>query len=132
MKEKKYSRRNWLKRFTQLLGVPLLFLWYKAARQAEKISAKRKLYLPVEINGEIMFLGEAILTHTAAGMQVFSAHCTHLGCVIDHQQNGEMICPCHGSRFTTGGQVLNGPAGRALPRLTIYTDRKSGKKYIKV
>jgi len=132
MTEKKYSRRKWLKHFSQLLGAPLLFLWYKATRQAKRISAKRKVFLPAEISGEIMFLGDVILTRSADGMQIFSAHCTHLGCIIDQQQNGVMICPCHGSRFSTEGHVLNGPAGRPLQRLTIFTDGKNGRKYVKI
>jgi len=45
---------------------------------------------------------------------VLTAVCTHEGCTVD-QFNGQLFtCPCHGSRYTTGGAVANGPANRAL------------------
>jgi cytochrome b6-f complex iron-sulfur subunit len=45
---------------------------------------------------------------------VLTAVCTHEGCTVD-QFNGQLFtCPCHGSRYTTGGAVANGPATRAL------------------
>jgi cytochrome b6-f complex iron-sulfur subunit len=44
-----------------------------------------------------------------------SAICTHAGCSMDYLADQDQIdCPCHGSRFSTTGQVLRGPAIRAL------------------
>jgi cytochrome b6-f complex iron-sulfur subunit len=44
----------------------------------------------------------------------FSRKCTHLGCTVGEFQNGVAACPCHGSQFDTGGNVVNGPASSAL------------------
>ena len=49
--------------------------------------------------------------------------CTHLGCTVTATAQG-FACPCHGSRFDTYGQVLRGPAPRALRRLAL--DRRDG------
>lgn len=40
--------------------------------------------------------------------------CTHEACTIDGFNGSRYVCPCHGSQFSTGGAVLNGPATMAL------------------
>ena len=42
--------------------------------------------------------------------------CTHQSCTValPGGPGATLDCPCHGSRFRTNGQVVNGPAARAL------------------
>ncbi|ASQ45600.1 FAD-dependent oxidoreductase [Legionella clemsonensis] len=44
-------------------------------------------------------------------LQIVSAVCTHMKCIVNWN-NAEQTwdCPCHGSRFSPNGEVLEGPA----------------------
>jgi cytochrome b6-f complex iron-sulfur subunit len=53
----------------------------------------------------------AVLLQPSAGeFLALSAVCTHLGCIVKWvDEADEFLCPCHGGRFSTTGQVLAGP-----------------------
>lgn len=60
-------------------------------------------------------------------VHAFSAICPHMGCVL--QWNGDehsFDCPCHGSRFTCHGAVVNGPALSDMPRVE-FMGKGSGR-----
>ena len=61
----------------------------------------------------------AVVLQPAPGQFIaFSAVCTHLGCIVQWQsEKGEFLCPCHGGRFDTNGQVLGGPPPKPLESL---------------
>jgi nitrite reductase/ring-hydroxylating ferredoxin subunit len=51
-----------------------------------------------------------------------SRTCTHLGCKLNyHELEGQLICPCHKSRFSRAGQRLGGPARLDLPTYGVAT-----------
>ena len=74
-------------------------------------------------------VGNAALVRSSSGLflvsrtgdQSFTAltsTCTHQTCTITGFDGGNYVCPCHGSRFTTGGRVVNGPASAPLRSFT--------------
>ena len=62
----------------------------------------------------------AAIQHTDEGIIAISLVCTHLGCTAEENETDEgFICPCHGSRYSKSGNVLEGPATKNLPRYRI-------------
>ena len=53
------------------------------------------------------------------GLYAISSLCTHLGCIADRAEDGQFVCPCHGSKFAADGEVLSGPAPKGLNWLAL-------------
>jgi glycine/D-amino acid oxidase-like deaminating enzyme/nitrite reductase/ring-hydroxylating ferredoxin subunit len=54
----------------------------------------------------------------AGRLHAVSPVCTHLGCQVTwNPAERSWDCPCHGSRFTPDGRVINGPAVTDLARV---------------
>ena len=80
--------------------------------QKKKVKVGKSSLFPVDT---FTYIGEhkIFIYRDHEGVKAVSAICTHLGCVLEIDEDG-FICPCHGSSYDRSGEVLSGPAPRAL------------------
>lgn len=104
------SGKMWLKEF----GGGLI-QYFKQAPKVKEVNAlkalKRGKSMTVKIKKEKYgaYRDEKDILHLVA------AECTHLKCIVKwNNDEKSWDCPCHGSRFTMDGKVLNGPAKEDL------------------
>ncbi len=71
-----------------------------------------KLQFPIGL-----YLNKGI--YTALYMQ-----CTHQGCEL-HANKTLLVCPCHGSEFSTEGKVQSAPAYKDLKQFKVITDNEN-------
>jgi cytochrome b6-f complex iron-sulfur subunit len=52
--------------------------------------------------------------------------CTHAGCTVTWEKDKkDFLCPCHDSKFSPEGKVLQGPAKKPLPSYTAKIEGNS-------
>lgn len=75
----------------------------------------------------VVAAAKVVLTQPTEGdFKAFSAICTHQGCPVESSTEGEIPCPCHGSRFSLeDGAPTSGPASSPLAAVEITVDGDS-------
>jgi len=64
-----------------------------------------------------------LLKKPDGSLLALSLLCTHVCCVCSYDPSSDTIyCPCHGSVFDAGGNVLQGPASSSLPTVELRID----------
>ncbi|MEQ6899571.1 Rieske (2Fe-2S) protein [Nocardioides sp. YIM 152588] len=71
--------------------------------------------------GVILNEQQLVVTQPEAGtFAAFSAVCTHQQCLVGSVEDGQIVCPCHGSHFSVvDGSVSAGPASSPLPEVAV-------------
>ena len=92
------------------------------ADRVARLRAGAAAHLQPGEGGIVDLDGDTVGAYRAPGgdLHAVSITCTHLGCTL--RWNPAEIswdCPCHGSRFDTGGDVLDGPAVRPLEVIPV-------------
>ncbi|MDD2581598.1 MAG: ubiquinol-cytochrome c reductase iron-sulfur subunit [Desulfuromonadaceae bacterium] len=99
-------------------------IWrYLAPRKINPADVKVGIPVKEVLEGEAKFFdyagSPAVIVHKrGGGLEVFSAVCTHLGCIIQwEKEKQDFLCPCHGGRFSADGTVTGGPPPKPLNKL---------------
>ena len=75
----------------------------------------------------VVAASKIVLTQPTEGdFKAFTAVCTHQGCLVESSTEGDIPCPCHGSKFSLDdGSPQSGPASAALEAVEITRDGDS-------
>ena len=110
----KVGRRTFLQLGVAAIISFLFLLWNKLTlNHLQALKQKTKIF-PFNKNKSISFTGNYIIVNKKENTTVLSAHCTHLGCIINQTEDGKLVCPCHGSEYDLSGKVIKGPAYKNL------------------
>ncbi|MFY9331070.1 MAG: Rieske (2Fe-2S) protein [Candidatus Nanopelagicales bacterium] len=76
--------------------------------------------IPVE-GGQVFDGPKVVVTQPQEGViKGFTAVCPHQGCLVNSVTANEIVCPCHGSRFSAEtGDVIRGPAVQGLASANV-------------
>jgi glycine/D-amino acid oxidase-like deaminating enzyme/nitrite reductase/ring-hydroxylating ferredoxin subunit len=86
-----------------------------AKAKAEAAKLGRAEGMVAEIKGKDPM---AFYKDKSGNLHSLSAVCTHLGCTVSWNNSEKAFeCGCHGSRFSYGGKVINGPANDNLEKI---------------
>ncbi|MBF0517581.1 MAG: Rieske 2Fe-2S domain-containing protein [Nitrospirae bacterium] len=83
-----------------------------------------------ELKGKEMTAAVYLVNHEGT-LYALSPVCSHLGCLVNYNRHTDVfICPCHGGKYDTAGEVISGPPPAPLARLPMKVE--NGRVYIGV
>jgi Rieske Fe-S protein len=132
MDGERHTRRTFFKIAAGIFTASFFGLWGKVTERALKNTSKKVLSIPFSKNKEVIFTDDVLIVNRQGHTDVFSSHCTHLGCVIKSVKNGKLVCPCHGSEFALTGEPLRGPAVKPLEKYEYEIEGSGNRIIVKI
>lgn len=129
------NRKTFLRLITAGTAAAFVALWNIMTGKSKKLQDQAVVSKinAAKLGTGIFFFDKFMVVKSSASVKVFSNKCTHAGCRINQEIDGELVCPCHGSRYDPlTGKVLQGPAGLPLATIPFSTDAKTGEITIKI
>lgn len=121
----KLNRKDFIKGLMYLMLLPFLYLLNRMVKDYKRFGlANQELRLSKNIPSGLSISNEVIFYKTNQELKVYSARCTHLGCIINQVEGDEIVCPCHGSRYNTEGRPIKGPSIKKLKGLDFEFDQE--------
>jgi Rieske Fe-S protein len=129
------NRKTFLRLATTAFIAAFVGIWFMLTGKQKQLSEKPVINRinAIKLGTGVFIFDNYIIVKSVDGLKVFSNRCTHAGCRINRESEGQLICPCHGSKYdAVTGKVVQGPAGLSLPQIPFSTDAKTGEIIIKI
>lgn len=127
--------------YAAALGYPVYRFLAAPAAEAAELAKITEVSIPREnippAGSVLMFkfgAKPAMLIHHKDGQKVcFSAVCTHLGCTVQYQADGDHIhCACHGGEYDSRtGRNVSGPPPKPLAPFEVVEETPDGPVVVK-
>jgi Rieske Fe-S protein len=129
MNNPKISRKAFLSSASLILMAVVVYLWERMIRSMESARISQKeIRVNDNLKEGVTFFEGFYLYSDKKITRAFSSSCTHAGCLLTKEENGLILCPCHGSGFEAAtGRVLKGPALKPLKPLICRIDKQSNE-----
>lgn len=109
------NRKTFFKWASLALLIPFCKVWETMVNAGQvTTNVTQELTLDASFGEGVHFFEKVILVKNGNEIRLLASTCSHLGCRINKVENGELICPCHGSRYDLQGKPLKGPANQPL------------------
>lgn len=116
------TRKEFLYKSWWWIALPYVLFIFLMTNKHKRVNKPGLKTLSSQLPEGISFHDDVICVKSDGRLNVYSARCSHLGCIINKSEDGLLVCPCHGSTFDNAGKVAKGPALDDLRQLTYIKD----------